>query len=121
MGFHFPPYIERLRQQSNLELEYQLPPDGNVVALPLGWARDAAATGVYPDRANSIPLTAMEPRPRQERSMPKRIRIEVFATAPRHRTLSEKSAGDSCLLSTHYFLPTSRDEPGADLRQRYEP
>jgi hypothetical protein len=47
MGFHFPPHVERLRLQSNLELEHQLPRDSNVVALPLGNAREEKVTAEH--------------------------------------------------------------------------
>ena len=80
MGFHFPPHIERLRQQSNLEWDYQLPPHSNVVALPLGRAREAAATGVYRGKASIIRLDGVPPARRQEKGMHKRNRVEVFAT-----------------------------------------
>ena len=74
MGFHFPPHIERLRQQSNLEWDYQLPRDSNVVALPLGVAREAAATGVYRGKqqrqGSIIPLDGVPPARRPRRQQP---------------------------------------------------
>jgi hypothetical protein len=61
MGFHFPPHIELRRLQSNLELDYQLPPDSNVVALPLGKAREWTESRRYPRKARIIPLAVVPP------------------------------------------------------------
>jgi hypothetical protein len=44
MGFHFPPEIEWLRQQSNLELQYGLSRQTNIVVLPIGAARETKGT-----------------------------------------------------------------------------
>jgi hypothetical protein len=61
MGFHWPPHIERMRQQSNLEWEYRLAADSNVVALPLGNAREEKVAEIG-KRKRKASVTRLMPR-----------------------------------------------------------